>query len=419
MKKKQQNNLSFDFLLSMLGSLIYAISNTQVDFAKAIQSFELTVPAFILGIGTFFSLGKMKEWENAKSDDDKLKVIKDLLLPRLRLVKESQHNLEEEFVLKDFDNDQDHKIFTERINILCQEVIQIQQILKDKGMTREAIQKILDERIKSNEQFHQLFPIHNIPYLSLGNLFKGREDDFNKLVENIEKESQVTAITQDKDISIKAIHGLGGIGKTRLAIEYGWYALENGYYKAVLFVNCSQQLTDGEINASETAKQIRRKSAIERLYVEMAKLAAADLLDISGCDKLEPQQAFQQIIKELHSRKDWLVVFDNVDDFEMCNAIEQILPLLKNGRVIITSRLSNWTGNIKPLLIEKLSIDASIEYLLLKTKDKRPVCDNDEEKVRELAEKLDGLPVALEQAAAYICYNTLTFEQYLKDFEEV
>ncbi|MBN1973432.1 MAG: tetratricopeptide repeat protein [Sedimentisphaerales bacterium] len=415
MRKKRSSTGAFNFTQSMLGSLIYALLDFNTGFTEALNSTGVAIPALLISIGTFLGLDKWSKWKEAKNDNEKLNAFRDLMLSQ---IKKKQEVLEEDFARKEFDNDEDHKQFVNNFKMLKQIIIEIRKNLKETQITVEEVRSALQNHIKTHEQMRKLFPINNIPYLSLGDLFKGREDDFNKLVEHIEKESQVTAITQDKGLSIKAIHGLGGIGKTRLAIEYGWYALEKGFYKAVLFVNCSQQLTDNK-EASETERQIRKESAVERLYVEIAKLAAADLLDIDGCDNLKSQEAFQQVIKELHSRKDWLIVFDNVDDFDMCNAIKQILPSLKNGRIIITSRLSNWTGNIKPLHLDRLSIESSTDYLLQKTKDKRPACGNDNEKVKELAEKLDGLPVALEQAAAYISYNTLTFEQYLKDFEEV
>ncbi len=260
--------------------------------------------------------------------------------------------------------------------------------------------------------------IQNIPFDPLGDLFKGRVDDFDRLKKQLEKFSG-TAITQDQKHRIKAIHGLGGIGKTRLAVEYAWYALNKGLYDAVFFVNCGQERIEKARKGDSQQKHRRQMSAAERLYAQMAKLAIPELLDIDAYDKMPPEAAYHQVIKELQRRKDWLLVFDNVDDNDTANAIKNILTQLKDGKVIITSRLANWTGNIKPLELKKLSLQASIDYLIQKTEGKRPPDDSDTEKVKEVAEKLDGLPVALEQAAAYIIFQSISFEQYLKDFEDV
>ena len=261
--------------------------------------------------------------------------------------------------------------------------------------------------------------IHNLPSASIGNLFKGRGGDFDKLKEQLGDKSQATAITQEQKDGAKAIYGLGGIGKTRLAVEFGWYALGELGYKAVLFVNCGQELSGNAEKDDSEQEDKRKESAVERLYAEMAKLASAELLDIHDAGAMKPEAAYHEVIKELQRREGWLVVFDNVDDNDICNAVKATLPQLKDGKVIITSRLANWAGDIKPLELEKLSPDASIDYLLQKTEGERPSGDNDSEKVKELARKLDGLPVALEQAAAYIIYQAITFEQYIKDLHDV
>jgi tetratricopeptide (TPR) repeat protein len=260
--------------------------------------------------------------------------------------------------------------------------------------------------------------INNIPYSSIGTLFKGRGDKLNTLIAKLGDKSQATAITQEQKDKPEAIYGLGGIGKTRLAVELGYYALDQLGYDAVLFVNCGQELYDKEQTTAPQQHQ-RAMSAVERLYAEMAKLAVPDLLDIAGAEAMLPEAAYHEVIKELHSRDKWLLVFDNVDTHDICNAVKATLPTLRGGKVIITSRLANWTGDIKPLELKKLSLEASIDYLQQKTHDKHPSADNDTEKVKALAEKLDGLPVALEQAAAYIIYQSITFEQYLKDFHKV
>ncbi len=58
--------------------------------------------------------------------------------------------------------------------------------------------------------------LHNLPFLPLGDLLKGRDEELQRLISNLQSSAQATAITQT------AIHGLGGIGKTRLAVEYAW-----------------------------------------------------------------------------------------------------------------------------------------------------------------------------------------------------
>jgi len=65
--------------------------------------------------------------------------------------------------------------------------------------------------------------LHNLPFPPLGNLLKGRSQELQTLAE---------ALSQETPAQI--LHGLGGIGKTRLAIEYAWRHGQR--YSAVLFV---------------------------------------------------------------------------------------------------------------------------------------------------------------------------------------
>ena len=70
---------------------------------------------------------------------------------------------------------------------------------------------------------------HNLPYASIGELFTGREEILEELRAQVAGE-KATAITQ-------AIAGLGGIGKSRLAVEFGWWGLNNEKYGHVFFVS--------------------------------------------------------------------------------------------------------------------------------------------------------------------------------------
>ena len=71
---------------------------------------------------------------------------------------------------------------------------------------------------------------HSLPYASLGPLFHGREAMLARLRETLAH----TPAGRAAAIAGKAVHGLGGVGKTRLAVEYGWQHAPE--YSAVLFV---------------------------------------------------------------------------------------------------------------------------------------------------------------------------------------
>jgi len=228
-------------------------------------------------------------------------------------------------------------------------------------------------------------PIHNLPYPSIGELFKGREDILQQLKDQLDSD-EATAITQ-------AIEGLGGIGKTRLAIEFGWWVWNEKKAPAVFVIS------------SETPELMR---------ASLASLTGEKLLNLPG-EKEEEQISF--IFGWLNDHPGWMMIFDNADSEQAAKAVEALLPQLAAGRVMITSRYRRWSGAVKPYSLETLEPNEARDFLLERTTDQRVKTQKDNELADELAEKLGFLPLALEQAAAYIAYNQNSLADYLKQWE--
>ena len=232
--------------------------------------------------------------------------------------------------------------------------------------------------------------IPNLPYRSIGGLFKGRDKILAELKKQL-TDSKPTAITQ-----VHAIHGLGGIGKSRLAVEFAWQMLEQNKINSAFFI-----LADSRLNLTQN----------------LAALAAPHLLNLPEHNIKDQLKTVEAVLAALAARKDSLVIFDNADSEEARYQLRDILPKLTGTPVIITSRVSNWPGGITSLPIDKLDQKNAVEYLLEKTDQKRTPSQNDIQLAEKLAKRLDGLPIALEQAAAYIdCLHT-TFQVYLDKFE--
>ena len=224
--------------------------------------------------------------------------------------------------------------------------------------------------------------IHNLPYGPIGNLLKGRNHQLKKL------QNQLTAGKP------AALHGLGGVGKTRLAVEFAWLSLQNQSTAAALFVSAD---------------------SVSSLNTNLAALAAPNLLNLPEFNQPDQALIVEAVINNLARRSDWLLILDNVDDENarqyLCN---DLLPRLTASRVIITSRLANWPPDIADLPVTKLNTKAASAYLRHVTKNntKKDIAPSE-----KLAQTLDGLPVALEQAAAYIKRTRITFDKYRREFE--
>jgi len=281
--------------------------------------------------------------------------------------------------------------FVAILNTLLQEVVFREEIACQIAEISEALKDPDKAQISDKlENAVERMIVHNLPYRSIGNLFKGREDMVEKLRSALGA-GKTAAITQ-----VHAIHGLGGVGKTRLAVEYAWRMLEEGRYWGVFFV-----VADTEAN----------------LNTNLANLAG--LLNLPEKNSKEQPIIVEAVLRELERRTGWLIIFDNVDSNESAESLrDEILPRLSTGGVLMTSRRSNWPDDIADLPIDKLAEPDAVAYIIEKTESNRSKSTDDEALAKQVACELDCLPVALEQAGGYINQRRIGFSTYLKELNK-
>ena len=252
----------------------------------------------------------------------------------------------------------------------------------------------ISERLASaveNMSVEDMF-VHNLPYPSIGKLLKGRENELEKLRYGLEAGRALT-ITQMQEVC-KA----GGVGKTRLAVEYGWRALEAGRYWGVFFVLAD---TQGSLNRN------------------LAGLADEHLLNLPERNIPEQPVIIEAVLRELEKHTDWLLILDNVDSKDMAGRLsEEVLSRLAGGHVLITSYRSDWPDEIANLQINGLNEADAAAYLLERTESERKMLGDDAGFSGEVANKLGGYPMALEQAACYINSCHIGFGDFLEDFDK-
>ena len=228
-----------------------------------------------------------------------------------------------------------------------------------------------------------------LPYAPLGDLLKGRDDDLQTLQQQLGPIPQHAATAS----TALALIGMGGVGKTRLAIEHAWRNAAR--HSAVLFAAASSP---------------------EALNRTLAGLAA--VLDLPEKDATEEAVQRQAVIHWLGSHPGWLLILDGIDGKAAAQAVEALLPQISGGQVLFTTRLSKWSAAVQRLPLEVLSIEAATAFLLERTAGNRRDEPDDPAMARELAQDLDGLALALEQAGAYIDERGITFSRYRKDWQE-
>ena len=174
----------------------------------------------------------------------------------------------------------------------------------------------------------------NLPFASLGGLFAGRDEDLADLH---------TALLGAKGAPV-ALCGLGGIGKTRLAIEYAWS--REAVYSALLFVSAS----DGAA-----------------LNAGLAGLTAFEILDLPEKEARDDATKITAVLRWLEANPTWLMILDNVDDRAAVAEVAKLMPRLKGGHVIVTARASNFPAGVRKLEVSTLDENAAAQFLLDRT----------------------------------------------------
>ena len=179
-----------------------------------------------------------------------------------------------------------------------------------------------------------------------------------------------------------ALSGLGGAGKTSVAVEYAHRHL------AEVGVCWQFPAEDPAVLAAEFA-------------VLAALLGVREVVD-----PRDPVASVHAVLARAEAG--WLVVFDNVPDRA---AVEPFVPPAGPGRVLITTQNQHWPPG-QALDVPVLDPEVAADFLVNRTGDP------DRASARELAIELGGLPLALEQAAAYIQATGTTLVGYLPLFRD-
>ena len=247
--------------------------------------------------------------------------------------------------------------------------------LPSRGRTQDFVEGIAGE--------HSPELIENVPY-PRNIYFTGRETTLHNLHEALKKNS-AAALTQGH-----AIFGLGGIGKTQTAVEYTYR-----YRSEYRFIFCTRADTEVALQAG---------------FVEIAKL-----LDLPEKDATNPADTVQAVKHWLEREAEWLLVFDNADAPEL---LKDYYPRTPRCHILLTSRAQvfDTLGIARPLALAKMDPAEALDFLDKRTA--RTQSDQAEKHAAEnLAAELGYLPLALEQAAAYMLVKAARFQDYLASFQ--
>ncbi|CAG1984541.1 unnamed protein product, partial [Fusarium graminearum] len=245
-------------------------------------------------------------------------------------------------------------------------------------------------------------------------------NEVNHFVARQEQLIQLQGIlTASRDRRIVVIHGLGGMGKTQLAIAFTKQNHES--FSAVFWMNATDE---------ETLKRsfLRAADRILQDCFPFPYLAHA----VADSDMDEIVKAVKRWLSERKNNQ-WLIIFDNYDhpslggNTDRRNSwqrdsiaskeydIRPFFPQTHHGAIIITTRSSTVKLGQTVRLGKLKQIEDSLS--ILESTSNRERLEEDPAAV-DLAQELDGLPLALATAGAYLDQVAMSCTEYLKLYKE-
>ncbi|WP_203814456.1 FxSxx-COOH system tetratricopeptide repeat protein, partial [Paractinoplanes tereljensis] len=197
--------------------------------------------------------------------------------------------------------------------------------------------------------------------------FTGRDDDIARLQRALRERGRVAAV---------AVAGMGGIGKTQLAIEYLY-----------------RHATDYDLVWWITAEEI------PLVVTRLAELARRVGSPVTG----SAEETASAALEHLRGIDRWLLIYDNA---EAPDLLQPLLPA-STGHVLITTRRGGYDAIAETLDVDTLPRPESVAFLLRRL----PTLSGPD--ADRLASTLGDLPLALEQAAAYLRKSKTPVDDYL------
>jgi len=210
----------------------------------------------------------------------------------------------------------------------------------------------------------------SLPFMQ-NQYFTGRDKVFEDICVGFES-GKTIALTQ-------TLAGMGGLGKTQTALEYVYrYAYK---YKCVWWV-----MAETESTVLASYKNFATK------------------MGLIPKEQQDDELILQAVLDWMDSESKWLFIYDNVNGI---SASTPWLPRNNRGNILITTR-SNHVPFGKRVDIDVFTEEEAIHFL-----ESRTGLDKGLENAAVLAKRLGYLPLALEQAAAYIQTNGDTYVDYI------
>ncbi|WP_217207080.1 FxSxx-COOH system tetratricopeptide repeat protein [Streptomyces sp. AC550_RSS872] len=204
--------------------------------------------------------------------------------------------------------------------------------------------------------------------------FTGREQLLTDVERQLRDDSTAAVLPH-------ALHGMGGVGKSQIAIEYVY--AHRGDYNVIWWIPAeSESLILGAL--AELASRLGLATSQE------ANMAVP---------------AVREALRTGVPYDNWLLVFDNA---EAVDSVRSYFPTDGPGKIIVTSRNRDWERVATPLSVDVFKRDESVKLLQRRARDLSP------QDAERLAEALGDLPLAVEQAGTWHANTGMAIDEYLQ-----
>jgi hypothetical protein len=192
-------------------------------------------------------------------------------------------------------------------------------------------------------RFYVPLDLTNVPAIES---FLGRSQDLESLWHHLQP-------GHSKSRKVAIIHGLGGMGKTQLAIRFARDHKDD--FTAIFWISGKSR---------ETLLQAL-SSVLPRLPGQAQAIKATNEEEV----KRQARQVLQWL--EIPGNSSWLLIFDNIDQYSPVHDgpsdgydIAELFPAVDHGSILVTSRLQSLTELGKSFPIQKLEYEDAIQLLL-------------------------------------------------------
>lgn len=271
-------------------------------------------------------------------------------------------------------NSQSRRVDEEVNKIRMREAISIETI----EVTKSLKDTKLDDEVK--------LPCHMIPY-KLNPRFFSRDHEVNMVRKALDP------VQGHEKLRVMSIHGLGGVGKSQIALHYANTSIQT--YDVIAWIPSETQ-----VNVTQALSKLARKLGLPK-----------------GDDSVDDYQASLEIKNWLNgSGRRFLLIFDNV---EKINFLLHVWPSSEKGSILITTRspsLASKRAN-EVMHLQSFSTEKALEALRSLT-GLDPNREEESAAANDICQLLGGLPLAIVQMSKYIRDRGCSYEGFLRIYRK-